>query len=89
MWQNTSTGNEEIINQKANFRINTTNTEITIQSNLQNISEVALYNIQGVEINCWKGNEQSVVSLNLYNIQGGVYFLQINRNEFKKIFITV
>jgi len=85
----TATENEEILTKKNNFRINTTDTEITIQSNRQNISEVALYNIQGVEINHWKGNDQSTVNFSLPNIQGGIYFLQINRNEFKKIFITV
>jgi unsaturated rhamnogalacturonyl hydrolase len=87
--QLTTTGNDLIINSQNDYQIKTNNNKITIQSIHQNLSEVSFFNIQGEELFQWNGPDLAEVTMYLPYCQSGMYLLQINGCEYKKVFIRI
>jgi len=85
--QSTITGNDEFIIQKNDYTIKSTNNKIIIHSMHQNLSEISIYNLQGIKLSHWNGNDSAEVSIKLPDCFIGICFLQINGSEFKKVFI--
>ena len=88
LWQETATSISEI--QSDLYRITAHKNLLTIHSlSNQPLSTVSIYNIQGVELNHWQGSNIAEVSINLQTNLSGIYFLQINEGEFRKVFLSI
>ena len=87
-WQSTTTGISKIKSEQ--FRVTARKNILTIQSlTNQTLSSISIYNTQGAELRHWQGSEVAEVSINLPTNSGGIYFLQINYGEFRKVFLNI
>jgi unsaturated rhamnogalacturonyl hydrolase len=84
MMSNLTTNKEISLSENDKFNISRSNNIITIQSYHHNLSKVAIYNLQGIELKHWCGSDSSEVSINLPIFQNGIYLLRINEGEFRK-----
>jgi len=88
IWQETATGVSKT--EPDQYRIVAQKNSLTIHSTTnQPLSSVSIYTIQGVELRHWQGSEVAEVSINLPTNPGGIYFLKINNDEFRKVFLSI
>ncbi|MDD3320310.1 MAG: glycoside hydrolase family 88 protein [Paludibacter sp.] len=72
-------------NSNSQYNVVSNKNNVRIQSPVNNISDVSIYNSNGIEINHWQGRDYSEVLIPLSNFRQGLYFFRINGYVLKRI----